>query len=282
MPTISSKTRFSALVKWMGIALFLFFILYPFWIAFLTSFKDLAQVFATRPFEPTLQPTFEAYAYVFSVFRRPMLLSLGIALTVTLVSILAGTVGGYCLSQARMRGLSIVVALVVFGLYIPPATKLLPSMRIVQFLGLYNTNLGVGLVVGAQFLPMATILYRQFYLQYPDSFFELAKLEGANHFDVYGRIIVPLSAAPTATVFIMALSIGWNVFLYPLVLTRGSLTRRPVGVALNMLAEAAVQDGTYHFLMAGALISALPPVILYFVGQRYVVTGFRTMGLGEK
>jgi len=269
-------------LMWALLALFLFFILYPLWIGLVTSVKDLGEIYATLVFEPTLRPTFEAYSHVLALFRDPIVHSLYIAFTVCAVGIFFGMIGGYCLSTQRFAGAGLVFALVLFGIYIPPATKLLPSLRIVQLLGLYNTNLGVGLVVGSQFLPMATILYRQFYTQYPSSFFELARLEGANHLDVFFRVMIPLSKIPTVTVGVLALSTGWNVFLFPLVLTTGTLSRRPIGVALSMLRAGAVQDGTYHYLMAGAVIAALPPIILYLVAQRYITSGFRSIGTGDR
>lgn len=278
------KEKFQAerLVMWFVLALFLFFILYPFWIGVLTSLKDIRQLFNTLSFVPTLQPTLDSYVYVLGLFRGPIGHSAYIAVVVSLVGISLGMVGGYCLRDRRSPLISIVFAMVLFGIYIPPVTKLLPTIRIVQMVGLYNTNLGVGLAVGSMFLPMATILYRQAYMQYPESFFELARLEGANHLDVFFRVIVPLSKLPTVTVGILSLGTGWNVFLFPLVMTTGSMSRRPVGVALSMLRDAAVMDGTYNNLLAGAIVTAIPPIILYLVGQRYITKGFRTMGTGDR
>ena len=276
------SSRAERILVWIVLVVFLFFILYPFWIGLVTSLKPLQEFYSTMVFAPSLQPTLAAYQHVIGLFSRPILSSLYIAVVVSIVGISLGMVGGYCLRDRRSAIIAVVFALVLFGNYIPPITKLLPTIRIVQIFGLFNTNLGVGLAVGSMFLPMATILYRQSYTQFPDSFFELAKLEGANHIDVFFRVIVPLSKIPTVTVGILSLGTGWNVFLFPLVMTTGSMSRRPLGVALSMLRDAAVHDGTYNNLLAGTIIMALPPILLYLVGQRYITQGFRALGTGDR
>jgi glucose/mannose transport system permease protein len=274
--------RFEVVILWILLVPFLFFILFPFWVGFVTALKDTQQIYNSLSFVLPRSPTTASFRYVLGLFRRPLGHSGYIAFVVSVVGISLGMVGGYCLRDQRSKWISFVFALVLFGIYIPPVTKLLPTIRIVQMIGLYNTNLGVGLAVGSMFLPMATILYRQAYMQFPESFFELARLEGANHLDVFFRIIVPLSKIPTVTVAILSLGTGWNVFLFPLVMTTGSLQRRPVGVALSMLRDAAVMDGTLNNLLAGAIISAIPPIIIYLIGQRYITSGFRSMGTGDK
>ena len=127
-------------------------------------------------------------------------------------------------------------------------------------------------------LPMATVLCRQVFRMFPRSYWEVNALACGNHFDALFRIVVPLSKVPAVTVSVLSLGTGWNVFLLPLVLTAGNISSRPVGVAISMLRNAAREDGSVNVMLIGAIIAAIPPVLLYLFGQRYVTSGFRTTG----
>ena len=94
--------------------------------------------------------------------------------------------------------------------------------------------------------------------------------------------MLPLSKIPTVTVAVLSLGVGWNVFLFPLVLTTGSPEDRPIGVTLSALRAAAEQDGTFNHMLAAGILAAIPPVILFLIAQRYITSGFRTMGGAEK
>jgi glucose/mannose transport system permease protein len=204
--------------------------------------------------------------------------SLQIAVTTTFFATIFGILGGYVLARGRFRGVRVIFGLVLFGIYIPGITKMLPTLKMIQFLGLYDTDFGVGLAVGSMMLPMSTILYRQFYLQIPQSFYEMASLSGANHLDILTRIVVPLSKVPSVTVAVLSLAIGWNVYLLPLILTTGSPFERPIAVTLAELKEEAMQYATFSDMLAAGVLAAIPPVILYLIAQRYVTAGFRHMG----
>lgn len=265
-------------VIWIGLALFAFFLLYPFWIAIWGGLKTIPQIYDTLVFEPVLHISTEPAAQAISLIWKPMLYSLYIAVLTTLIAVSFGILGGYVLIQGRSRFTNVVLAMVLFAIYIPPVTKLLPTLKIIQTIGLYDTNFAVGLAVGAAMLPMATILYRQFFRRLPKSYWEVNALAGGNHFDALFRVVVPLAKVPTVTVAVLSLGIGWNVFLLPLVLTAGNIMSRPVGVAISMLRTAATEDGSINVMLIGAIIAAIPPVLLYLFGQRYVTSGFRTTG----
>jgi glucose/mannose transport system permease protein len=272
------REKLEQAVIWLGLLLFAFFFLYPFWIALWGSLKSIPVMNQTRVFAPTLRISLEPIREALEVLRKPFGHSVVIALTVSLTAIAGGVMGGYALLAGRFRGKGVILALVLFGIYIPAITKLLPTLKIVQFLGLYDTSFAVGLSVGAMMLPMSTILYRQFYRQIPESFTEAAVLEGGNHLDVLGRIVAPLSKVPSVAVGVLALGTGWNVFMLPLVLTTGNPNDRPIGVALSNLRTAAEQDGTFNVMLAAGVLAAVPPIILYLVAQRYVTAGFRSLG----
>jgi len=277
------KNHLNSIILWVFVTMFLSFLLYPFWIAICTSFKSLHTFFDTKVFIPALmEGTFQPYIEAFDKILTPMLHSLVIAVITTFIAIYFGMIGGYVLTAGRFKGAGLVFTLVVFAIYIPGSTKLLPTLKIVQFLGLYDTNFSVGLSVGSMMLPLSTILFRQFYVSIPKSFFEVAELSGADHLQIFRRIIIPLSKIPIVTVTVLSFGVGWNVFMFPLVLTTGTYTDRPVGVALSSMRSAAVQDGTFNVMISGAIIASVLPIIFYLFAQKHVTNGFRSMGGVDK
>lgn len=264
------------------LVIFGFFFLYPFWIGFWAALKSLKVMNATAVWAPTLQLTLQPARDALVQLWRPAWHSIVIAGLVSVLAIAGGATGGYVLISGKFRMKGVILALVLFGIYIPGATKLLPTLKLVQWLGLYDTDFAVGLSVGAMMLPISTILFRQFYRQFPSSFFEAAVIAGGNHLDIFGRIVIPLSKIPTVTVAVLSLGTGWNVYLLPLVLTTGSPKDRPVGVLLSNLRAGAMQDGTFNMMLAAALLAALPPILLYIFAQKYITTGFRSLGGVEK
>lgn len=265
-------------IVWLLLGLLGFFLLYPFWNAIWGGLKTISQIYETRVFEPVTDVTFGPAREALAQIWKPMLHSLYIAVLTTVIAVTFGILGGYVLIRGPRTLTRTVLAMVLFAIYIPPVTKLLPTLKIIQWLGLYDTNFAVGLAVGAAMLPMATILYRQFFHRLPKSYFEVNSLAGGNHLDALFRIVVPLAKVPTVTVAVLSLGTGWNVFMLPLVLTAGNIMSRPVGVAIGMLRNASVEDGSINVMLAGAIIAAIPPVALYLFGQRYVTSGFRTIG----
>ena len=265
-------------VIWFFLIAFALFMLYPFWVALWGGLKSLPQIYETRVFVPAIDPDFSAVSEAFEKIRGPFVHSVSIAVMTALIAIFGGMLGGYVLVRGQFRGIGVIFALVLFAIYIPPVTKLLPTLKIIQWLGLYDTNFAVGLAAGGAMMPMSTILYRQFFLRFPKSYWEVNSLAGGNHIDGFFRIALPLAKVPTVTVAVLALGVGWNVYMLPLVLTGGSYLDRPIGVALGELRTAAGEDGSLNVMLAGAVMAAIPVVILYLFAQKYVVRGFRNTG----
>jgi len=92
------------------------------------------------------------------------------------------------------------------------------------------------------------------------------------------KIVLPLSKIPSITVAVLSLSVGWNVILLPLILTTGSLETRPVAILLQQLYTEAQQFATFNEMLAGGILAALPPIIIYLIAQNYVTQGFRQLG----
>jgi ABC-type glycerol-3-phosphate transport system permease component len=119
-------------------------------------------------------------------------------------------------------------------------------------------------------------LLRQFFAQIPNELYDAARIDGAGHLRFMVQIVLPLSKPPILTVLIFAFIGAWNAFMWPLLVTTKE-TWRPLMVGLwNFVSEAGPET---HLLMAGAVITIIPILILYFFTQKYFTEGIATTGL---
>jgi len=232
-------------------------------------------------FPPKLLPaqiTFEHYVTLFTRLRlsRYLVNSLILSLSVTLISLFFNSMAGYAFAKYRFSGRDRLFRFLVAEMVIPAQVTTLPLFLMLNTVGLINTYLGV-IVAG-----MATIygifLVRQFALSIPDSFIEAARMDGASDFRIYWTVILPLCKPILITLAIFTFMGTWNDFLWPLiVLTDDSMYTLPVALA-NLTGEH-VQDT--ELMMAGAVITILPVMIIFIALQKYYISGIMAAGLKE-
>jgi glucose/mannose transport system permease protein len=251
----------------------LVFFLYPLWIGIVGSVKTTQQVIFTRVYLPAFPLQFDSFIQAFSILRNPLRISLILGIYVTVIAVMLGVLGGYTLGICRFRGRKLLFSLCLFGIYIPPVTKMLPALKISQWLGVYNTPFGVGLITGAMVMTTATIIFRQFYTQIPKEYVEALTVEGGNHLHIMRYLIIPMSVGAAVSVCVMAFTIGWNNYMMALVLTHGPLENRPVALSVAVLKDISMYEANYSVMLAGGLIAALPPILLYIIFQKQVRVG---------
>lgn len=232
-------------------------------------------------FPPQLLPakfTFEHYYTLFTRLHlwRYLLNSVIISVTVTLISLFFNSMAGYAFAKYRFPGRDRLFRFLVAEMVIPAQVTTLPLFLMLNKVGLINTYLGV-IVAG-----MATIygifLIRQFALSIPDSFIEAARIDGSSDFRIYWSVILPLCKPILITLAIFTFMGTWNDFLWPLiVLTDDSMYTLPVALA-NLTGEH-VQDT--ELMMAGAVITVLPVMIIFIALQKYYISGIMAAGLKE-
>lgn len=277
---IEKRFSWSSTYTWVILILFALFVLYPFWIGIAGSLKSDKEFFRLPAFYPPVHFTLTSYKKAWAEVLGPMWFTLRIALMTMVLSVVFGTIGGYLLAHTRFPGSRLLFIVLVFGIYIPGVSKLIPVIRVIQIFGLYNTSFGVSLAISSIQLPLTTILYRQYFLQFPKSLFEVAEISGADHLQVLRYIVVPLASIPTATVAILAVSAGWNDLLFPLVLISGRV--QVVTTAITGLIYEAERYSLFNKLLAGTIIVTIPVTVLYLLFQGRITTGFRQMGEGVK
>lgn len=197
-----------------------------------------------------------------------------IAVLSTTGSVLSSMVVGYGLARIRFPGRRIWFYVFVGSMMLPGIVGLLPLFRLYLDLGWYNTWLP--LIVPAWFgNPFFIFLARQYYFSIPRSLDEAAKLDGAGHFTILTRIMVPLTRPVWITMAIFAFQGAWNDYLQPLVYL---YSQSKWTLSLGMASFSGVYNTPWNEYMATDLIYMLPPLIIFFVAQRFFMEGLGSLG----
>ncbi len=184
---------------------------------------------------------------------------------------------GYALARIRFPGRKIWFYLFIGSMMLPGIVTLIPMFRLYLELNWYDSWLP--LWVPAFFgNPFYIFLARQYYLSIPYDLDESAKLDGANHFAIFTRIMIPLTTPVWITMGIMTFQATWNDYLNPLIYLRSEETwTLALGVATFKSAFAGVSNTQWNLYMAANLLYMLPPIILFFVAQRYFMAGLGSL-----
>ncbi|HSJ30367.1 MAG TPA: carbohydrate ABC transporter permease [Longimicrobiales bacterium] len=238
---------------------------------------SLMETGAANQYPPRLLPervTLEHYRALFTRLNlgRYLINSAFIATTVTLVSLLINSMAGYAFAKLRFRGRDRTFRFLTLGLVIPVQVSMLPLFLLMRELGFINTYWGV--IIPGMASIFGIFLIRQYALSIPDDLIDAARIDGAGEFRIYWSVILPVVRPILATLAIWTFLSTWNDFMWPLiVLSDDSMFTLPV--ALANLSGERVQDT--ELMMAGAVLTTLPVMLVFVFLQRYYVEGI-TMG----
>jgi len=208
---------------------------------------------------------------------RAFLNSLVVATGSVLLVLATSAAAAYPLARMRFPGRDLVFTVVVGSLMIPNAVLLVPQYVLTQQLGWLSTYQGLIVPEAAMLFAFGVFLLRQFFLTMPRELEDAARIDGAGPFQVFTRIIVPLSQPVLAALAIFAFRSAWNDFLWPLIaVNRPEMFPLPVALALL---RGAYSADSYGPIMAGAALSALPLLVVFVVANRRIVEGVRLSGL---
>lgn len=257
------------------------FYLSPLESAIMTAFKTQAGFFETSPIVPPTLSTFivAAWGDAFSRLQSGLVNSLVFAIPATLLSATLGSLVAYGLTNTKWRGQTLVLVLLVAGIFIPYQSVLVPLSRfwsivdpatVFSWLPPVADRSGlVALVVThtAYGVPITTLLFRAHYQSLDASMLEAARLDGATIRKIYLRIVLPLSIPMFAVALIYQFTNIWNDLLFALVLVQNP-SNDVVTISLTSLQGSMVSQ--YNLQMAGAFITALPTLLVYiFFGEQF-------------
>lgn len=243
-------------------------------LAALKTDADIRSVPPTFLPDPVTGENFSRVAEAFD-FWRFTANSVGIAVASTILQLVTATSAAYAFARIEFKGRN-----VLFGLYL--ATMMIPLQVVIVPLFIEMRNLGlvdsyVGLLLPTIVSSFGTFLMRQAFLGLPKELDEAAFIDGANHFQVFTRIMIPLVKPALATFAVFAFMATWNSFLWPLVITQASDQHVTLPVGLSRLNGRFGTD--WNVVMAGSVITIVPIVAFYLVTQRWVIRSVAFTGM---
>ena len=264
------------------VALAIVWLLPAVWVV-VTSLKLTENIVRVPPEWIPWPATLEHYGEVlFSSSRtarigRAFLNSTVVSLGSVAIVLLTSAMAAYPLARMRFRGRGLVFGLLVGSLMIPNAVILVPQYVLVQRLGWLSTYQGLIVPEAAMTFAFGVFLLRQFFLTIPAELEDAARIDGAGPWQIFTRILLPLSQPVLGALAIFAFRSAWNDFLWPLIaVNKPDMFPLPVALALLRGAYAAESYGP---IMAGAALSALPLLIVFLVANRRIVEGVRVSAL---
>jgi multiple sugar transport system permease protein len=248
----------------------------PFAWEVLTSFKTFA---ASIHVPPVLVPNpfdWRNYLTVFDTlpFGSLFLNTVLMTLARTAGQVIFCSLSGYAFARLRFPGRGLLFGLFLSVLMVPSQMFLIPQYQIIQHLGLLNTVTGLSLP--GMFSAFGTFLMRQFFMQLPVELEEAARLDGANPWQTFWHVMLPLSRPGMLALGILVAIWSWNDLLWPLVVNTDP-AKMPLSAGLASLQGEHLTN--YPVLMAGALLASLPLIVAFIVFQRHLIQGIASTGL---
>ena len=253
----------------------LLFIL-PFFWSIGTSLKPLRELFAVTPtFLPEVA-RWENYLDVFAQVPFGTFYVNTIIVTVARVigQVFIASLAGFAFARLRFPGRDLLFVALLVGLMVPEQATIVPRFILMREFGWINTY--QGLIVPLLFSSFGAFLLRQFFLTIPNDFQEAATLEGANPFQVYWQIYLPLARPALAAFGFLVTLFSWNEFLWALIVT-STQERQVLSVGLAVL--QGYQTTNTAILLAAANMATIPILIIFLIFQKQLIEGISLSGL---
>jgi multiple sugar transport system permease protein len=243
-----------------------------------TAFKLPADQFTRTLIPPTF--TLQNFKELFGVdinFPKLFFNSVYISLLITIGTLFTCAMAAFCFAVVRFKGRDFLFVVLLITLMIPAQVTLIPNFILFKFLGLVGTSVPLWLpaFMGGAF---GIFLMRQYFLTIPKDFVDAARMDGASLFQIFWQIYVPLAKPALAALAIFTFQGAWNDLLHPLVYLP-AVPNTTLTVGLAFFQQQLTLGGKFTVLMAGALISILPLVIVFFFAQKQFIEGISLSGV---
>ena len=269
---VIARTFLYALLVSLGVI-----VLYPLlWMA-LNGFKNNAQIFGD-PFALPVSWSWDSYVQAWNRGVRDFVtISLLVTLASGISTVLISAWAAYGLTRTKMPGKPIVVGFVLGGLMLSPTVALIPLVKMMQGLGLYNSYWALIILYTAFRVPFSTFLIRAYMLGLSRDLDEAATMDGASEGQIFWRITLPLCRPIIVSCVILHVLFAWNEYLFAMIFANSAgVQTLPIGLMSIM----AKHGTNYAVVFAAMTISALPIVIVFFAAQRYFIRGLSD-GMGK-
>jgi multiple sugar transport system permease protein len=265
--------------RWIGnflLVIFVIWTLVPFFWMISTSLKEHGEIYGTELAIWPAEPTLDSYRTLLFRTDYPLFFrnSMIVALTTTVFTVLTSSLAAYAIARLRFPGRGIIARAFVYSYLVPQSLLFIPLFVILVGVGLANSLTGLSLAHMGFTIPFCTWLLTGFFMSIPVELEESAMIDGCTRLGVLFRIILPISLPALAVVAFFSFTLSWNEFLYAVVFNTDPNARTiPTGLT------AFIVEDVFFWgpIMGSTVLTVIPPLVVYFVFQRWLVTGL-TLG----
>lgn len=259
-----------SLAQTLGLLVLALFFLIPIYVMLAAAFKPESQADAAYMWQLPKSIDFSGVSQAWDQVGPSFVNSLKLTIPATLISSFIGAMTGYCFSKLRFRGDKWFFAALMLGMFIPYQVILVPLIQFLQKIGLFGTVTGLVFTHVVYGLPIVTLIFRNYFAGIPDEIREAGQIDGAGETAMFFRLFLPLSLPGFVVAWIFQFTNIWNDFLFGITVVPDPAAQ-PVTVALNNLSGNF--SVSWNAVMSGALIAALPTILLYLLLGRFFVKG---------
>jgi len=275
---INAQRRLGRLVTYALLLLGVGLVVAPFWYMVTTSFKPQSTIFEIPPQLWPQPATLNNYVAALDkdLFGLYFLNSLVVAITSTVLTVLASSLLAYAFARLEFPGREALFYIFLLGMMIPPVMLIIPQFIVAKSLQLLDSLLGLILVYVTMNLSMQTFLLRGFFESIPRDLEEAALIDGGSRWTIFWRIVLPLSRPGLAVVTIFTFLYSWDEFPWAHVAIKET-TRRTLPIAIALFQSEHLTEWGQVF--AASIVALVPVVIVFVVFQRYFIRGIATTGI---
>ncbi len=244
------------------------FYLLPMYVMLTTGFKSFAEIDLKNMWLLPKTLAFDNYIEAWTKLSPALKNSFLMVIPATLLSSALGSLNGFVLAKWKFRGADIIFPFILFGMFIPYQSIMIPLVQFMNTIGL-NGLPGLALAHIIYGIPITTLTFRNYYASLPQELLEAAKIDGADMLGIYRYILLPISIPSFVVVLIWQFTSAWNDFLFAVILTGNE--QWPITVALNNMAGSQIIQ--WNVQMAGSLLAALPTLLVYMFLGRFFLRG---------
>lgn len=277
---IISHGKLTRALIYTALILFAVYYLLPLYVMLVNSLKPLEEIrqggMLNLPQQWTIEPWLSAWSTaqigVQPTGLRPFFInSILMVVPAVAISTIVGALNGYVLTKWQFKGSNVFFGLLLLSCFIPFQIVLIPMARILGWVGLAGSLWGLILVHVVYGIGFTTLYFRNYYENFPTELVRAAQIDGASFFQIFYRILLPSSGPIIVVSVIWQFTNIWNDFLFGASFSGANTT--PMTVALNNLVQSSTGVKEYNVHFAGAILAALPTLIVYIVSGRYFVRG---------
>jgi len=277
---MNSQIKLSRILIYVVLILFAFYYLLPLYVMLVNSLKPLDEIrgggMLYLPSVWTLDPWRSAWSSAQigvdpSGLKPYFWNSIAMVVTAVLLSTIFGSLNGYVLTKWQFKGHGIVFGLLLLSCFIPFQIVLIPMAKLLGVFGLAGTTSGLVLVHLVYGIGFTTLFFRNYYAAFPTEIVKAAQIDGAGFFRIFWRVLLPSSGPIIVVSVIWQFTNIWNDFLFGA--SFADFDSTPITVALNNLVNSSTGVKEYNVHFAGAILAALPTLVVYVVSGRYFVRG---------